>query len=163
VAYGGYIFTRIPDLRRRIPGHYLGDELSQVPELVERLMIDRPPTPTADRATADYEAAWLSFRERAGLIEADMWQFTSLSQNGRGPALPNATGYLTQNILSALKLGDLEYVRPNLHWVEGMLAANEASPQALHKFLAAYREVADRHLSGTPGRLVVDWLAAAVV
>ena len=48
LAYSGYIFGAVPELAGRIPGHFLGRELSKTPQIIENLILNRPPVPPAD-------------------------------------------------------------------------------------------------------------------
>ncbi len=157
LGYSGYIFGAVPELVRRIPGHFLGHDLSQTPSIIEHLIVNRPPVPPAEPVSEALQQAWSYFRERSGLIEAHVWQ-----ANNSQPALSGmaqANRRLTGNILAALKLGDLDYIGPNLQWLEGMIINNNMPPTVLCNFLAAYHAAAAQHLDGPAGRPVVEWLA----
>jgi hypothetical protein len=39
LAYGGLIFNRVPRLRERIPGYFLGESLEDTLHLIERLVV----------------------------------------------------------------------------------------------------------------------------
>jgi len=160
LAYSGYIFGLVPELTQRIPGHFLGYDLRQTPAIIENLLANRPPAPPAAPAAESYRRAWAHFRERAGLVEAGVWQ----PLNGRmalgGTA--EAIRHLTTNILSALKLGDLDYIGPNLQWLEGMMINLNLPAAALCDFLRAYHAATGQHLDPVLGRPVVAWLAKVV-
>jgi methanogenic corrinoid protein MtbC1 len=161
LAYGGAIFTVLPRLTRRIPGHYLGDELSQVPAVIEHLITHRPPVPVAEAAGA-LETTLTYFRERAGLIDAEVWQSLRAPVVGLGYGeaygMAEAHRRLTDNILSALRLGDLTLIGSNLRWIEGMMVHHDLSPRALCDFLAIYHAAAVRHLDKPAGQPVISWL-----
>lgn len=161
LAFGGRVFNQLPALRGRIPGHFLGEELSQVPAAVEQLLLHPAPLPTAEEPSALYRTAWAYFRESAGLIETQLWQDYRPRQT-EGMEVADVGLRLSRNILSALKLGDLHYVDANLHWIEGMLTNYNIPSWALVEFLQAYYQAAAQHLYGPAGRLVLDWLASAV-
>ena len=72
----------------------------------------------------------------------------------------NAIHYLTRNILSALRLGDLAYVGSNLAWIEGMMINHNMPVSNLRAFLATYNAAATHYLSASAGRLVLDWLGS---
>ncbi len=156
MAYSGYIFGAVPDLTRRIPGHYLGHDLTQTPQIIERLLQERPSAPPAEPVSEEHLQAWSHFRERSGLIEAHVWQTFSSQRALEGMA--DANRRLTGNILAALKLGDLDYIGPNLQWLEGMIVNQNMPPAVLCNFLAAYHAAAAQHLSATAGRPVTEWL-----
>lgn len=161
LAFGGYIFSAIPELVHRIPGHFLGQDLSKVPYVIEQLVLDPPPQPQYDPVSDAYLEAWTYFRERAGLIETQIWQRYG-RRNGGNYDYAEVTDYLTHNILSALRLGDLEYIGANLEWVEGMMINHNMPPAALYEFLEAYRESAARHLDDPAGRPILAWLDGVV-
>ncbi len=157
LAFGGYIFTATPGLADRIPGHYLGDVLSQVPNVIEQLALNPQPAPPIRPVTDEYRRAWAYFRERASLIETQLWQL-NLRWSGGGSDFTDISPYLTRNILSALYLGDLDYVRPNLEWAAGIVRNHHLPSQALAEFIAIYHQAAEHYLVEPDGRLVVNWL-----
>ncbi len=161
LAFGGYIFNVVPELSHRIPGHFLGGELNKVPQTIEQLVMARPPIPEAQPPSEEYRQALSHFRERAGLIEASVWQETPFDRRGE-QNWGNANHYLTRNILSALKLGDLNFIAPNLEWLEGMMHNYDMPARSLHDFLTVYHRAAIRQLDGAVGRPVVQWLTEIV-
>ncbi len=160
LAYSGYIFGLVPELTHRIPGHFLGYDLRQTPAIIENLLINRPPAPPAEPVAESYRRAWAHFRERSGLIEADIWRPLNgyMALNGAAESIR----HLTNNIISALKLGDLDYIGPILQWLEGMMINHSIPPDSLCAFLAAYHEATVRHLDATLGQPVIAWLAKVV-
>ena len=160
LAFGGYIFSAVPHLSSRIPGHFLGEELNKVPFVIEQLMLNQPPIPDYKPVSPEYLEAWAYFRERSGMIEAHVWQ--QYGRAYRNGDRTDVSQYLTRNIMSALRLGDLDYIGSNLEWVEGMMINHDMPPQMLHSFLAAYRDAAALNLVEPAGRLVVEWLDGVV-
>ena len=161
LAFGGKVFNHIPALRRRIPGHFLGEDLNQVPAAIEQLLLRPAPPSPAEEPDALYRTAWAYFRENAGVIETQLWQDYRPRQSNAVDSVDVGV-YMTRNILSALKLGDLHFVDDNLHWIEGMLSNYNIPSQALVEFLQAYHQAAAQHLRGPAGHLVLDWLAGAL-
>lgn len=157
LGYSGYIFGAVPELVRRIPGHFLGHELSKTPSIIEHLIVNRPPVPPAEPASEALQQAWSTFRERSGMIEAHVWQASDSRPAISGMA--EAHRRLSGSILAALQLGDLDYIGPNLKWLEGMIINHNMPPEVLCNFLAAYHAAAAQHLSDPAGRPVVEWLA----
>jgi methanogenic corrinoid protein MtbC1 len=157
LAFGGYVFTATPDVAERIPGHYLGEALQQAPYVIEQLALNPKPAPPHRAVSDEYRRAWTYFRERASLIDTQLWQLNR-RWNGGGGEFPDISPYLTRNILSALHLGDLDYVRPNLEWASGIVSNHHLPPQALADFMTVYYQAAAYYLSEPAGRLIVDWL-----
>jgi len=157
LAFGGYVFGLLPQLVERIPGHFLGNELGKAPQVIEHLVINRPPMPQGLATPEVHRAAAGYFRERVGLIDTHVWQ--ALSEHSVDPtAVADANRYLARNILSALKLGDLSFIGANLTWLEGMMVNYNLPPDGLKAFLRAYREAAGQYLTEPQGRPVIDWL-----
>ncbi len=160
LAFGGYIFNTVPELAQRIPGHFLGRELDKTPYAIEQLALNAPPVPAHEPVSADYQDAWATFRERSALIDVTIWQmYDNDNVNGRRQ---DAGRYLTSNILSALRLGDLNYIGSNLAWIQGMMINHNLSPRLLCDFLREYRRAAEVHLDGAAKRLVLEWMAHAI-
>lgn len=155
LAYGGLIFNLIPELRERIPGYFLGERLDQAPAVVERLMTTRPPLSGAEPACEDCAQARDHFRDRQGLIEAELAQEANqLSIAPWHMALANHE--LGHNIEAALLLGDMDYLGTDLEWVRGLIGNRELPAQVLPRYLQAYRRAAEKHLDGRAGP-ILDW------
>ena len=155
-AYGGWVFNRIPDLRDRIPGHYLGQRLECVPERMEALM-GRPLLPPAEPPAAERLAALAHFREQGPLIQAEMGQFLG-GLGMRGEHLEVALQQLPSHLAAALSLCDLAYLDPCMSWIEGLLANLGLPDGLLPRYLEAYYKAAALHLDDR-GKPVLDWLA----
>ncbi len=160
LAYSGYIFGLVPELTHRIPGHFLGYELKKTPAIVENLLANRPPVPPTEPVPERYERAWAHFRERSGLIESSVWRPLNGRMALNGTA--EASRHLTNNILSALKLGDLDYIGPNLQWLEGMMINHNLPADALCHFLVAYHAATTQYLDAALGEPVIAWLEKVV-
>lgn len=157
LAFGGYVFSTIPELRHRIPGHFLGYELSKVPQVIENLVINQPPIPAAIPVTEEYQLALPYFRKQSGMIEAQLWRLIDHHEIDSGQ-IADGSRYMTQNIIAALKLGDLYLIGSNLHWLEGMMINYNMPPDRLQIFLQAYQDAALDNLDAPEGRPIVEWL-----
>jgi methanogenic corrinoid protein MtbC1 len=156
LAFGGRIFNRLPALRDRIPGHFLGAELKQASRSVDALMgAPRPalahePIPDATRQALAY------YRERQLLIEADLVRLRPdlLKESW----FATATRELARDIVAALMLGDINLLDDDIDWMEEMGQGDDAPVEVLEDFLRAYYRAAVTHLD-PGGAVVVDWLA----
>jgi hypothetical protein len=101
-------------------------------------------------------AAQTAFLARRPLIEA---QLLSQIPESVVPAaqLHNGLDNLGQAILDGLTLGDLDFVAPELSWVEGLMVHARVPTERLTAFLDAYARAVADHL-GPPGTPVVEWL-----
>ena len=154
LAYGGLIFNLLPALRRRIPGHFLGEQLETAPQVVESLMTAPRPAPTPEAIPERYRQARKHFHERQGLIDAHVIQALH-DHNHNHLALANQE--LGRNIDAALALGDLDLLGSDLEWVTGLLRNYQVPAQALPGYLHAYHQAASEQLDER-GRPITDWL-----
>ena len=157
VAFGGLIFTEVPELYLSIPGHYLGDRLDRATALIEHLMTSLRPQPAQRLVSYDYKEAVDHFRARQALIEADIWQQMDNQVPKRHLALANQS--FGGAIIAALTLGNMDFLDADIEWVEGLLVNHYEMPsEALDSYLGAYYEAAIAHL-GRQGYPVIEWLA----
>jgi methanogenic corrinoid protein MtbC1 len=160
VGYGGRIFLLLPEIRRAIPGHYLGDDLRGVAPSIELLLAGpRPgllPSPVPDETRRARE----HFLTRRPMIEAEVAEGLRAR---RMPAaeLAEATANLSGGIEAALALGDLAFLEPDLAWVQGLLDLRPRSPVDLKAYLEAYRLAVSHHLDRR-GAPLQAWLGQAI-
>jgi hypothetical protein len=158
LAYGGRIFTRIPELRSRIPGYYLGDRINDAVPTLERYMNGPLQPPEAERPVSEvYQQALSHFRENQSVIEADVWQ--ALREVPLPPnCLNDNNEYLAYGIGAALTLGDMNYLNADVTWGEQLLTNYSLPPDMLDQYVKIYYEAAKSHLDER-GEPIVTWLA----
>ena len=127
LAYGGYVFNAVPDLTRRIPGHFLGEALERVPFVIEQLIQSPPPLPENEPVSDAYQAAWAYFRERSGIIEMEVWQNFGAKSNGNsgGADVDDSGGLDAGETYHQAALHHLERPPGQLvvQWLEGVVEA----------------------------------------
>ena len=156
-AYGGWVFNRIPQLRSRIPGHFLGEHLERVPERVEALL-GTPLPPPPEPLTPERLEALTHYREQRPLIEAEIGRFLE-GLSMRGEHLAVAMQQLPSYLAAALSLCDLGCMDPCVDWIEGLLANLGLPDNLLPRYLQAYQQAASLHLDDR-GEPVLNWLAS---
>jgi methanogenic corrinoid protein MtbC1 len=156
LAYGGLIFNLLPALRRRIPGHFLGEQLEASPQVVESLMTAPRPVPTPQAIPELYRRARDHFQERQGLIEAQVIQALH-SEAYDHNHLALAHRELGWNIDAALGLGDMDFLGSDVEWVTGLLRNHHLPAGALLGYLRAYHQAASEQLDER-GRPITAWL-----
>jgi DNA-binding transcriptional MerR regulator len=156
LAYGGLVFNLLPELRDRIPGHFLGEHLDQAPQLVERVMASPPQMPSVEHVPEARARALAHFRERQGLIEAHVWNILATEEAGY-ENLTIANTHLGLNIAAALKLGDMDLLGVDIDWVEGLLDNHKLPRQLLDNYLDAYFQAAKVNLDER-GAPILNWL-----
>jgi methanogenic corrinoid protein MtbC1 len=155
-AYGGMIANLVPELRDRIPAHFLGEDLDLATRTVERLMTVPRLLPAVEPVSESYRRARDHYREREGLIEADMrGEARSMTVSPR--YLTIANWHLARNIDAALAMGDMSYLGTDIGWVAGLLANHGLPVEGFRSYLVAYHKAARQYLDER-GEPVVTWL-----
>jgi DNA-binding transcriptional MerR regulator len=161
LAFGGRIFNLIPALRSRIPGHFLGDNLSEAPRVVEQMMSSPVPlAPVATAASEAYQHALEHFREHLPRIEAYVWQAME-PLDIMHAHLSRANESLARDIKAALTLGDMDFLSGELAWIEGLLANHQVPADLLGHFLNTYHQAIRTHLDER-GQPIVAWLTQLI-
>jgi DNA-binding transcriptional MerR regulator len=160
LAYGGLVFNVLPELRKRMPGYFLGERLDEAPRVVEQVLSSPGSMPPGEAISETYQHALVHFRERQGLIEAAVWGLTDPAGASR-ENLTIANTHLALNIMAALKLGDMRFLGVDIDWVEGLLGNHRLPRQLLYDYLDVYRQAAQAHLDER-GAPVVEWLERVV-
>ena len=156
LGYGGAIFNQLPELRQRIPGHFLGTNIDGSIQMIEDLLIHRPTTPDHMPLSAEYQAALDFFRQNQSAIEADLMCVVD------DDCFANERMRLTQfrfsrNIDAALRLGDIHYLDPEIDWARGLIANYAYEPETMHQFLIAFERALRKHFDER-GQLILDWM-----
>lgn len=157
LAFGGRVFNRLPELRSRIPGHFLAERLDLAPQVVRQMLSSPPPAPPLQSASRAHRQALIHYRERRALIETQTWR--TLKPDGiRLDHLNIANTHLGLNITAALALGDLGLLEADIEWVRGLLSHHRLPDELLPRYLNAYHQAARTHLdeAGSP---VLTYLA----
>jgi DNA-binding transcriptional MerR regulator len=159
LAFGGRIFNRLPVLRDRIPGHFLGASLEQASQSVGVLMVAPRPSPAREPVPGAARQVLAHYREHQLLIEADLVRLRPdlLSKTW----FATATRELARNIAAALTLGDIALLDDDIDWLEGMGQGDNVPIEVLEDFLRAYYRAAVIHLD-PGGTVVLDWLARRI-
>jgi methanogenic corrinoid protein MtbC1 len=159
LAFGGRILNRLPVLRDRIPGHFLGTDLEQASHSVDALLAAPRPALTCEPISEAAHRALAHYREHQLLIEADLVRQRPdlLKQTWFSTAI----GGLARNIVAALTLGDIALLDDDIEWLGEMGRGKDVPAEILVDFLRAYYQAAMTHLD-PGGAVVVDWLARRI-
>jgi DNA-binding transcriptional MerR regulator len=157
LAFGGGIFNQIPVLSRYISGHYLGEALGMIPQMVERLVKSPLPVPAAQPVPLNHTQTLASFIQNETKIKADV--SSGLEAGIIDPDLLNLADIeFTRMISSVLILGEINLLDYSTEWLEGLLVNHGFSPSVLAQYYKAYQRAVERHL-GENGAVISDWLA----
>jgi MerR family transcriptional regulator, light-induced transcriptional regulator len=156
LAFGGGVFNTIPPLTRFISGHYLGADLTMLPQEVERLMKSQLPAPPAQPVPLDHTLALAKFVQNESKIASDVssaLQVGTIDPN----YLQMASLEFGRMISSVLILGDINLLDYSLDWLNGLLNNYGFSLTAVHQFYSVYQDAVERHL-GDGGLVISNWL-----
>ncbi|MGE5123949.1 MAG: MerR family transcriptional regulator [Acidobacteriaceae bacterium] len=156
LAYGGGIFTRVPSASRSIPGFYLGNEIAQVPHMVEGLMIGPAPTLSVQEAQPAYTQVLAAFKKKAVLIGTQALEAMK-DQHPGAVHLEAASTDLNQHIQAALALGDIQLLEQPIAWLDGLLKNYGISTEAIDGLFQAYTQALESNLGGE-GAVITDFL-----
>ncbi len=155
VAFGGLIFNQIPELRERIPGHYLGEELKNAVPNIERFLHN--PSESKVFSMPDQSPTYQHIISKMPTIESRVSQAIDTH-----PAMQGINSqYFSRDILAALKLGDIFLSNSNLDWIAGLLANAKVPVEMLRSFLQIYQQTV-KEVMGSQGKLVLDWLQSEI-
>lgn len=156
IAFGGMIFNLLPEIRQRIPGYFIGEELQDSAPTIEQIIQQPPPIPDASPPSVEYQAALTHFQEQKAALESHIWQ--RIRGNGiQRQHLVEANKYLSQDIEAALALGDIEYLGNEITWIKELLENHGTPTAGLQHFLYAYRQAAHEILDER-GLPILQWL-----
>ena len=145
LAYGGGIFNALPSLQDLIPGHYLGNELTEAIHMVERIWNLKPPIQQALPVSPDHQLALQRFLEFHPYIE--IFVANAMREEGIQPAhLEIALSSLQQHLTAALTLGDIRLAENSLNWLAGLLENYGLPKSLLIRFLEVYQQAIETYI-----------------
>lgn len=157
VAFGGFIFNMIPDLRDRVPGHFLGEQILDSVQTVGKILTFNPPGQPGEPVSEVYKRATAVYRQKRAAIEAETWQGMA-TNNVPYEHVSMANTHLSDDIMAALHLGDMGYLGTQIDWTKQLINNYDLPSNWLKDYLDTYHQAADEHLNGD-GRPIVNWLA----
>jgi len=157
LAYGGRIFNNVPAATQYISGYFLGNDVTNVPQMVERLVTTHPPMPSGLPVTLQYSQAYKQFAKNEGAIATHV-SSVFRSEPVDPAQLDNTNAYLGQLIASALTLGDIDLLDNSILWLNGLLKTEGLSAKVVRQYYATYRLEVEHYL-GDQGSLIQNQLA----
>ncbi len=156
MAFGGRTYNLIPGVRDRIPGTFLGETLDQALSMVNQLLEYSPPMPNVEPPDQEYGLVLEEFNNRQLWVEARVVQ--GMASTGIHPDhMEIANTNLTQNIIAALMLGDISFLKSDIEWVKGLLEYQGIPTRSVNSYLQSYAE-AVMHELGDRGSLIASFL-----
>jgi DNA-binding transcriptional MerR regulator len=156
VVYGGRIFNLIPELRKRIPAHFLGESLQEAIQSIETLLTSDIPLKGIEPVDEHDKKLSMLFNHNQPMI--DMYVLNETNKIGIPIEFSTiAIQQLGNNMNSALSLGNIEALGEEMKWIEGLLREHNQDGESLNSFLAAYAKSVDAAM-GQTGQPISDWL-----
>ncbi|MBN2045712.1 MAG: MerR family transcriptional regulator [Anaerolineales bacterium] len=151
LAYGGPIFNRVPELRERIPGHFMGEDLEQIIPSIEKIL--KLPDVELEEIKAEVPDYLEKLRQSLPEIERHLAEIAD-----NYPVIVSApTSLISRYLLSAIKLGDIRYLESDLEWVAGLLSNFQMPEDLLTRFLTDYARTL-QDVVGDPAAEIITWL-----
>ena len=158
VAYGGRIFNLLPELRQRIPGHFLGESIQVAVQNTETLLNRDVPLTNVIPPSEDEIGLGKAFARHRAMI--DMYALTEAIKMDIPMEYANiAIQQLGNNLTSALSLGHMEAVKAEMDWIIGLLREYNQNEKELEMFLSAYASAVDTAM-GKAGQPISRWIIA---
>lgn len=145
-AYGGRIFNLVPELRNKVPGHFLGDSLDGVYGQIENIVttpysidFDQPsPNPYLHLSEIFQKHQSEILRQVMGSLAAE-----SIPEE----IIEEFFNHLHNSVHSALKIGDLSLISFDLDWLGELLDNRSINSSIAENILGAFNN-ATREILG---------------
>lgn len=160
VAYGGSVFSEMPALRERIPGHYLGDLIRQAPAEIEDLIAQPRPAPGVEPIAASLQNALQAYQARLPQVEAQVKAAMADKPLDR-ISVDQVNDHLSQRLSAALRLGEPALLAGEISWVRGLIEHHTAGQASLLAYLRAYQRALQQYV-GDDGQPLIDSLERAL-
>ncbi|MFZ5909554.1 MAG: MerR family transcriptional regulator [Chloroflexota bacterium] len=158
VGYGGRIFNLRPELRMRIPAHFLGEMLGTSLETIENILSTKPAAPSVAPLTKPENRLLQDFKYNRPMIE--FYLATEIHELGLPiEHMHIATQSLGDDLEAALALGTLDSVYAEMDWIRGLMQQRNITYPTLKAYLRAYAQSVEKAM-GSVGQIVSDWLTA---
>ena len=159
LAFSGNVFTQSPALADRIPGLYLGSGLPAAMALIEKTLSEPGPPLISTQFSNPYESLAEEFASRLSQLENAASQITLEEYNLEIPAafILDANQYFFQDMLAALKLGDINFLTPNIDWIKGLLLSRNYPQEIFFTYLSSFTRIFEQIL-GSQSEPILSWL-----
>jgi len=159
LAFGGSVFNHLPSLYRKIPGYFLGENILEAVDKIETLL-SKPNLPVViPEASPDYSDLINRFVENIQQIEVKVHETLdgTLDQDISLSDLNFVLDFLSQDIIAALSLGDLDIIGTNADWAKRLMQNWEIPSDQLELLVSTYLEAVVEILK-EPGQPIISWL-----
>ncbi|MCX7680506.1 MAG: B12-binding domain-containing protein [Anaerolineae bacterium] len=159
LGYGGLAFNRVPALRRRIPGYFLGERLAEAPQQLE-VLEGTCPALTSEEAPPQYRHVLSRFLEQELVIRGTVW-IELRKLNATNERLMEVGRELGLHLTAALTTGEMGIIDAYLSWLQGLGGRNALPGWDLARYFTLYAQ-AVRTWLGQEGAFIADHLKSRV-
>ena len=160
VAYGGRIFNLVPEIRKRIPAHFLGESLQEAIQAIEALINTDIPLKDFSPISEKEKSLSKLFTQNQPLIT--LKTFTETKKFDIPEIYTHiATQQLGNSLSSTLSLGNIQALNSDIEWIEGLLREHIQNETDLKNFLESYAKAVDS-VMGKDGLPISSWLRSQV-
>ena len=158
LAYGGAIFNRLPKLRERIPGRFLGESLDVALDLIDRLAVLPSAISSVVQADDAEQELVRLYKEKRPMIEIKVME--KMRQTDlQAIYISEANIYFGNGLAATLELGDPSLLEADLEWVKRLLSGRRIPVAELLPYLTAYQESLTE-VMGTTSAPITDWIGS---
>lgn len=156
IAYGGRIFSILPELRKKIPAHFLGETIEEALQNMELLITSNTPIPQVEPISIHDTETAEQFRHNRTMI--DMNTVSRVDKLGiPGNYLDIALKSLGDNIYAAVSLGDIDALKAEMVWITGLMQHHKVDSTTFKQLINAYALSIEKAM-GQSGTGITDWL-----
>lgn len=156
LTYGGLIFNRVPSIRERIPGIFLGETIPDAVTMIEQLVVTHPNLSSQPVIEAPQDQLARLYSENRPRIEALV--NISLSQDAQQTEfIATANAFFGNALAAALELGDPAYLEADMQWLKKLLTNRALSSSMLNPYFSAYHDAVEDIL-GESGSAIISWI-----
>ncbi len=158
-AYGGRIFNIEPQIRDRIPSHFLGETVTAGLSTVENILNGKQKMSNHSGTSEHTQKMINIFRSRQAMIGTDVWR--SLKEDSSTyPYVNETNGRMVADITAALNLGNLDYMDKELEYTRQLMTNYNIPSEWTDNYLNAFHQATNWHL-GSECQPIIDWLEKA--
>ena len=154
-AFGGRIFSLNQSLVERIPGYYLGADLTRVAENAAKVMNDRSTGNTGVDLSTAYQNAYQQFEAVVMPLNSKLLDHYH-GDFEMAETIREVNDRFAANILAGLTLGDLNLVNPEIGWVRTLIGNRGVPDDLLVEYLSVYRKYLAEYMNGE-GEIILTW------
>ena len=156
IAYSGRIFIDSPELREKINAHFLGETSDEVFQNAESLLSQNALTPPLPKKKEHYQGLIKAFKFYRPNIHVHFLK-EILHFNLAAFSFHEVNNFMSENILAALQLGSLDFLKKELAWADTLIKNHGQTQLAIKDYLNLYANSIKKEI-GDEAALAVDWL-----